>query len=68
MGCRKVEKMDEEKKHIKLEAGTRETENDGMEGEMVIAWWNGEGKLEPRLNANPELQKYMSTGPDIFAY
>ena len=41
---------------------------DGKEGEMVIAWWNGGGKLVPRLNANPGLQKYMSTEPDIFVY
>ena len=37
-------------------------------GEMVLAWWNGGGKLVPRLNANPGLQKYMSTEPDIFVY
>ena len=39
-----------------------------MAGEMVVAWWNGGGKLIPRLNANPGLQKYLSKGPDIFVY
>ena len=39
-----------------------------MDGEMVVAWWNGGGKLIPRINANPGLQKYMSKEPDIFVY
>ena len=30
-----------------------------MAGEMVVAWWNGGGKLIPRVNANPGLQKYL---------
>ena len=38
------------------------------EGVMVVAWWNGGGKLVPRLNANPALKKYMSREPDIFVY
>ena len=33
-----------------------------------MAWWNGGGKLVPRLKANPELQKFLATQPDIFAY
>ena len=45
-----------------------ETKTTETEGEMVVAWWNGGGKLIPRLNANPELQKYMSKGPDMFVY
>ena len=34
----------------------------------VVAWWNGGGKLIPRIKANPELQRFMATNPDIFAY
>ena len=68
MGCRKVENGDEEEKHIELQAEKQEKKNGEMEGQMVIAWWNGGGKIAPRLNANSGLQKYMSTGPDIFAY
>ena len=33
-----------------------------------MAWWNGGGKLVPRIKANPELQKFLATQPDIFAY
>ena len=41
-----------------------ETKTKGTEGELVVAWWNGGGKLEPRLNVNPELQKFIAKGPD----
>ena len=34
----------------------------------MVAWWNGGGKLIPRIKANPELQKFIATNPDIFAY
>ena len=37
-------------------------------GELLVAWWNGGGKLVPRTKANPELQKFLATKPDIFAY
>ena len=33
-----------------------------------MAWWNGGGKLAPRIKANPELQKFLATQPDIFVY
>ena len=33
-----------------------------------MAWWNGGGKLVPRMKANPELQKFLESQPDIFAY
>ena len=36
--------------------------------ELLVAWWNGGGKLGPRVKANPELQKFLTTKPDIFAY
>ena len=55
-------------KHTELGPEMRGNTTDGKEEEMVIAWWNGGGKLVPRLNANPGLQKYMSTEPDIFVY
>ena len=35
---------------------------------MVVAWWNGGGRLKARINVNPELRKYISKGPDIFVY
>ena len=36
--------------------------------ELLVAWWNGGGKLVPRVKANPELQKFLATQPDIFVY
>ena len=45
------------------ETKTKETERD-----LVVAWWNGGGKLAPRLNTNPGLQEYMSLSPDVFVY
>ena len=35
---------------------------------MTVSWWNGGGKLIPRLKVNPELRKYLDTKPDIFVY
>ena len=35
---------------------------------LLMAWWNGGGKLIPRMEANPELQKFLATRPAIFAY
>ena len=36
--------------------------------EFIISWWNGGGKLVPRLSVNPKLRKFLDTTPDIFAY
>ena len=35
---------------------------------LTIAWWNGGGKIVPRLRTNPGLQEFISTRPDIFVY
>ena len=35
---------------------------------ITVSWWNGGGKLIPRLKVNPELMNFMATEPDIFAY
>ena len=35
---------------------------------ITASWWNGGGKLIPRLKVNPELMNFMATEPDIFAY
>ena len=37
-------------------------------GLLTIAWWNGGGKIVPRLKTNPGLQEFISTRPDIFVY
>ena len=36
--------------------------------DMVVSWWNGGGKLIPRIRTNPELNKFLATEPDIFVY
>ena len=38
------------------------------EDKIIVSWWNGGGKLIPRLKVNPELIKFMATEPDVFAY
>ena len=63
-----MEKENDVEKQTKQEAEMGETKTKEMMGEMVLAWWNGGGKLIPRLNANPGLQKYISVGPDVFVY
>ena len=35
---------------------------------MVVSWWNGGGRLIPRIRVNPELTKFITTKPDIFVY
>ena len=62
------ERGNEVEKQTEQEAEMGETKTKEMEGEMVVAWWNGGGKLIPRLNANPGLQKYISVRPDVFVY
>ena len=38
------------------------------QGQLVISWWNGGGRLIPRIGVNPELKKYLATKPDVFVY
>ena len=52
-------KMEENKR-----AGLGKTQGKTLE----VAWWNGGGGLLRRIQANPELQEFFATKPDIFAY
>ena len=40
----------------------------GKNEKMTVSWWNGGGKLIPRMKVNPVLKKYLETKPDIFVY
>ena len=49
--------------------GTWEKESERKRrGELVVSWWNGGGRLVPRMEVNPELKTYLETKPDIFVY
>ena len=55
----------------KTEGGSHEGSQTNVERknrEMVVSWWNGGGRLIPRIRVNPELTKFISTKPDIFVY
>ena len=45
-------------------------EREGRENkdEISVNWWNGGGALVSRITTNPELGKFLSSGPDIFVY
>ena len=61
--------MELPQKNIPRENTKRSWENEKItEEDNVVAWWNGGGKLVPRIRANPELQKFLATKPDMFAY
>ena len=47
--------------------GEKEVEKKKME-DITVSWWNGGGKIIPRLKVNPVLKKFLETKPDIFAY
>ena len=49
-------------------AGNEPNRGKGGKETLVISWWNGGGKLIPRIKANPELKKFLASEPDIFAY
>ena len=56
---------------FKTEGGSHEGGQTNVEQEnreMVVSWWNGGGRLIPRIRVNPELKKFISTKPDIFVY
>ena len=37
-------------------------------GKMIVSWWNGGGKLVPRMTVNLVLKQYLETKADIFVY
>ena len=39
-----------------------------MLGELLVSWWNGGGRLVPRIEVNPELKTHLATKPDIYIY
>ena len=57
-----------EAKDNEIESEEEEEMAEESKREIRISWWNGGGKLVPRLKANLELQEYMSTNPDMFCY